>query len=173
MKSALPETARLKILMEAEDPDLQSICSKAGVMLEEALDYLTQKYECAVPRRHGAAYTLGDLLPAVKGKLRDNLRVEIVTLVEGAEPTVAAIDLKPMLDALSLIAQTRNVMGAHFNTLSFELLDADAMKFAKQVEQLADALVCPEHGWPSREKSGSYWENGGGTRRLHPLRKPS
>lgn len=173
MKSALPETARLKILMESEDPDLQAICSKAGVMLEEALDYLTQKYECAVPRRHGAAYTLGDLLPAVKGKLRDNLRVEVITPVDGSEPTVAAIDLKPMLDALSLIAQTRNVMGAHFNTLSFELLDADAMKFAKQVEQLADALVCPEHGWPSREKSGSYWENGGGTRRLHPLKKPS
>jgi len=173
MKSALPETARLKLLMEAEDPDLQAISSKAGVMLEEALDYLTQKYECAVPRRHGAAYTLGDLLPSVKGKLRDNLRVEIVTPVEGAEPTIEAIDLKPMLDELSLIAQTRNVMGAHFNTLSFELLDADAMKFAKLVEQLADALVCSEHGWPSRDKSGSYWENGGDTRRLHPLKKPS
>jgi hypothetical protein len=173
MKSALPETARLKKLLEADDPDLQAICSKAGVMLEEALDYLTQKYECAVPRRHGAAYTLGDLLPAVKGKLKDNLRVDIVVPVADAEPTVTSIELKPMLDALSLIAQTRNVMGAHFNTLSFELLDADALKFAKQVEQLADALVCPEHGWPSRDKSGSYWENGGGTRRLHPLKKPS
>lgn len=173
MKSALPETARLKKLLDAEDPDLQAICSKAGVMLEEALDYLTQKYECSVPRRHGAAYTLGDLLPAVKGKLRDALLVEVVVPVEGAEPIVTPIALKPMLDALSLIAQTRNVMGAHFNTLSFELLDADAMKFAKQVEQLADALVCPEHGWPNRDKSGSHWQNGGDTRRLHPLKKPS
>ncbi|MCC6864409.1 MAG: AAA family ATPase [Rhodobacteraceae bacterium] len=173
MKSALPEIARLKKLMEAEDPDLQAICSKAGVMLEEALDYLTQKYECAVPRRHGAVYTLGDLLSSVNSKLRDNLCVEIVIRAEGAEPIIQNIDLKPMLDELFSIANTRNVMGAHFNTLSFELLDADAMKFAKQVEQLVSALVCPEYGWPRSDKSGKYWENGGDTRRLHPLKKPS
>lgn len=173
MKSALPETARLKKLLEADDPDLQAICAKAGVMLEEALDYITQKYECAVPRKHGAAFTVNDLLPAVKGKLREALRVEIVEHVEGDEPKLTTVELKPMLDELGQIFQTRNIMGAHFNTLSFDMLEADAMKFAKQVEQLTDALICPEHGWPSRDKSGSYWENGGDTRRLHPLKKPN
>jgi hypothetical protein len=38
---------------------------------------------------------------------------------------------------------------------------------------LVDALTHPEHGWPSNDKSGSYWRNSADSRRLHPLKKPS
>jgi hypothetical protein len=65
------------------------------------------------------------------------------------------------------------VLGAHFNMLSFDLYPEDGIKFAKLVVQLSDALICPEHGWPGKDKSGSYWSNGGDTRRLHPLKKPA
>jgi recombinational DNA repair ATPase RecF len=172
--SSLPEIGRLKSLLAASQPDPQAICSKAGVILEAALDYLTQKYECAVPRRHGAAYTLGDLLPAVSGKLRDALKVEIRDgITDPAAPPTKTVALKPILDELARIAQARNAFGAHFKAISFEMLDTDAVAFAKQVEQLVDALTHPAHGWPSNDKSGSYWRNSADSRRLHPLKKPS
>lgn len=172
MKSSTPETELLKTMIAASAPDIQGICSKAGVILEAALDFITYKYECRLPRRHVSAYTLGDLFLAISAKLRDALKVDIRVSVDGSEPIVTAVPLKPMLDELAAIAQTRNLLGAHFNPLGFTLPDADAIRFAKQVEQLADALVCPEHGWPSNDNSGSYWRNSGDTRRLHPLKKP-
>ena len=159
----------------AETPtDIQSVCSKAGVILEALLDYLTQKYACAVPRRHGDAYTLGDLLPAISSKLRGALKVEMRDgITDPTAPPINTIALKPILDELTRIAQARNALGAHFKALSFELLDTDAIGFAKEVLELADTLVCPDHGWPSNNKSGSYWRNSGDTRRLHPLVKPA
>jgi energy-coupling factor transporter ATP-binding protein EcfA2 len=172
--SSLPEVDRLRTLLEEAPTDVQAVCSKAGVILEAVLDYLTQKYECPVPRRHGAAYTLGDLLPAISSKLRDALRVELRDGITDANaPPSSTVELKPMLDELTRIAQARNAFGAHFKAISFELLDTDAIGFAKQVLELVDTLVCPDHGWPSNDKSGSYWRNSGDTRRLHPLKKPS
>lgn len=172
--SSLPEVDRLKVLLDESPVDLQAVCSKAGVILEAALDYLTLKYECAVPRRHGAAYTLGDLLPAIGSKLRDALKVEIRDGINDATaPPISIVPLKPILEELSRIAQARNAFGAHFKAISFELLDIDAIGFAKQVLLLVDALTHPEDGWPSNDKSGSYWRNNGDSRRLHPLKKPS
>ncbi|HOY79367.1 MAG TPA: hypothetical protein PLN33_16240 [Hyphomonadaceae bacterium] len=86
---------------------------------------------------------------------------------------MSEIALKPILDEITKIAQARNVFGAHFKAISFEMLDTDAVAFAKQVEALVDALTHPNHGWPSNDNSGSYWRNSGDTRRLHPLKKPS
>ena len=172
--NSLPEIQRLKSLLDVSPHDLQAICGKAGVILEAALDYLTQKYECAVPRRQGAAYTLGDLLPAISGKLRDALRVDIRDgITDPAAAPTSTIALKPILDELARIAQARNAFGAHFKFISFELLDTDAVGFAKQVLLLVDTLTHPQDGWPSNDKSGSYWRNSADSRRLHPLKKPS
>lgn len=171
LTGSIPEIARLKTLLADPDPDIQAISGKAGVILEALLDFLTLKYGCAVPRRAGGSYTLGELLPTVNGKLLAALKVEALDPA-GGTPT-ATTELMPIIDQISDIAQTRNVMGAHFNTLSFELYPQDGIKFAKLVEQLADTLICPDHGWPNKDKSGSYWNNGGDTRRLHPLKKPA
>lgn len=172
--TSLPEIELLRARLAETPTDIQSVCSKAGVILEATLDYLTQKYACSVPRRRNEEYTVADLLSSIKGKLRDALAVEMRDGV--ADPTAPAsstVALKPMLDELTRIAQARNALGAHFKTLSFELLDTDGIGFAKQVLELADALVCPDHGWPSNNNSGSYWRNSGDTRRLHPLNKPA
>lgn len=172
--TSLPEVELLRTRLAETPTDIQSVCSKAGIILEALLDYLTQKYACAVPRRHGDAYTLGDLLPAISSKLRDALKVEMRDgITDPTAPPINTIALKPILDELTRIAQTRNALGAHFKALSFELLDTDAIGFAKEVLELADTLVCPVHGWPSNNKSGSYWRNSGDTRRLHPLIKPA
>jgi len=166
----IPEIARLKILLVDPNPDVQAITSKAGVILEALLDFLTLQYGCAVPRRQGNAYVLSDLLGAVNGKLLMALKTE--ALDSAAGQVVATIQLKPVLDELAEIAQARNVLGAHFNSLAFDLYPPDGIRFAKLVETLSDALVCPDHGRPMKD-TGSYWRNGGDTRRLHPLKKPS
>jgi hypothetical protein len=170
----LPELDLLKGLLAQTPPDTQSICSKAGVILEHALDYLTLRYECRVPRRSGNPYTLGDLLSAIDKKLREALCVEIRDgLKDKGAAATKNIKLKPILDELSRIAQVRNALGAHFKSISFELLDQDAIGFATLVVQLVDALSHPDHGWPTNDSSGSYWRNNGDSRRLHPLKKPS
>jgi recombinational DNA repair ATPase RecF len=174
LTSTLPEVERLRALLAQESIDAQSICSKAGVILEAILDYLTLKYGCSVPRKSGEAYTLGDLLPAIKGTLRDALVVEIRD--KTADPNnvaVTTVKLKPMFDELSRLSQIRNAAGAHFKAIAHELPDTDAITFSKQVLDLVDTLIHPEHGWPSNDGSGSYWRNSGDSRRLHPLKRPS
>lgn len=172
---SIPEIQRLRVLLEdTSTPDLQSICGKAGVILEAILDFLTRQYSCMVPRRFGdERYTLGDLLPAVDRKLRQALRVEILKGEdENGKPIYVSIDLKEIIEKIDSIARARNIFGAHFNTLSFELLDNDALDFGQAVLELADILIDPDNGWPRHNKSGSYWETSGETRRLHPLQKP-
>ena len=163
----IPEVDRLASLLSAESQDVQAITSKAGVILEQALDHLTRKYECRMPR-HDRGYTLGDLLDAVSGKLRTALKVERRT----GDDKVEIVELGPILDRLKGLSAARNVLGAHFNVLAQQLTGHEGVEFAEQVLRLADALVCPEHGWPTNDKSGSYWKNSGDTRRLHPLRAP-
>ena len=173
LTKSVPDIEKLRVALSESPPDVQIVCSKAGVVLEAVLDFLTLLYGCRVARRVDANYTLGDLLPAVDKKLRAALRVE--HRHEDAAGVVSYLDkhLAPHLDKLESIAQARNVFGCHFNTSSFGLPDNDAMAFASEVFALAEALVDPEAGWPRSNKSGSYWATTGETRRLHPLQKPS
>lgn len=171
---SVPEVERLRALLADPTPDPQAVCSKAGVILEAALDFLTQLYECSVPRKLEPRYTLGELLPAIRGKLRQTLRVEVQSGRDAhGTPTYTSVPLLPMLDELQRIAQTRNVVGCHFNAISFDLLDVDALAFGQKVLDLIEALADPAAGWPRNDKSGSYWANAGETRRLHPLKQPS
>ncbi len=78
-----------------------------------------------------------------------------------------------MLDELQRIAQLRNVLGAHFNELSFDLLDSDALNFGRCVHDLAEALTDSESGWPQSRASGSHWATKNDSRRLHPLTRPT
>ena len=170
---SIPEVARLHALLQDTSPDHQAICAKSGVILEAILDFLTQLYECSVPRRAGNQYTLGDLLPAIDSKLRKALRVEHRHEDITGNVTYQPRMLEPHFAELVRIAQVRNVAGCHFNALSFELLDSDAIAFGTQVLALAHALIDHEAGWPRNGKSGSYWTTANDTRRLHPLKKPS
>jgi hypothetical protein len=173
LAGSIPEVVRLRALLADPNPDVQAVCGKAGVILEALLDFLTLKYGCAVPRRVGGAYVLSDLLGAVNGKLLAALKSETLDHSVSGAPVVTVTELKPILDEIAKLAQARNVMGAHFNAVAFDLYPIDGLKFAKLVEQLSSTLICPDFGWPNKDKSGSYWNNGGDTRRLHPLKKPA
>lgn len=171
LTGSTPEIARLKTLLASDDPDVQAITGKAGVILEAILDFLTLKYGCAVPRKPGNTYVLNDLLSAVHGPLLTVLSADLVDVDSTGAETVTSVSVRKILDDIKAIAQTRNVLGAHFNALAFDLYPHDGIRFARLVEQLADALICPDHGWPTKD-TGSHWRNGGNTRRLHPLKKP-
>ena len=171
LTGSTPEIVRLKVLLASDDLDVQAITGKAGVILEAILDFLTLKYGCAVPRKPGNTYVLNDLLSAVHGPLLTALSADLVDVDSTGAETVTSVSVKKILDDIKAIAQARNVLGAHFNALAFDLYPDDGIRFARLVEQLADALICPNHGWPTKD-TGSYWKNGGNTRRLHPLKKP-
>lgn len=170
---SIPDVERLRVLLVETPPDAQLVCAKAGVILEAALDFLTQLYECSVPRRPNGLYTLGDLLPSVDKKLRNALQVEVLSVDSAGVSSYQARSLTPILDELIRIAQVRNVFGCHFNALSFELLDSDALGFGLKVLELIETLADPDAGWPRNPKSGKYWANSGETRRLHPLQQPT
>lgn len=171
-----PDIERLRALLAETPPDPQLVCAKAGVILEAILDFLTLLYECSVPRRPNGLYTLGDLLPAVRGekKLKQALKVDVHKGFDASGlPIYDSVLLGSFFDELHRIAQARNVFGCHFNNIAFTLLDSDAIGFGKQVLDLASVVVDEQIGWPRSNKSGSYWATAGETRRLHPLQKPS
>jgi hypothetical protein len=170
---SIPDVERLRLLLTETPPDPQLVCAKAGVILEATLDFLTQLYECSVPRRAGDAYTLGDLLPAINKKLRAALQVEVQVVDSSGAASYQTKSLAPILEELIRVAQVRNVFGCHFNTLSFELLDSDALGFGQHVLELIESIADPDAGWPKSDKSGKYWANAGETRRLHPLQQPT
>lgn len=170
---SIPDIERLKTLLAENPPDPQLVCAKAGVVLEAALDFITQLYECHMPRKQDYRYTIGDYLPAIDKKLKTALRVEVASNDDKGAVSYTSINLSPIIDELMRIAQARNIFGAHFNELSFVMLDSDALDFGKQVLHLIEALVDKENGWPRSSKSGSYWATHKETRRLHPLKRPA
>jgi len=168
-----PDVTRLHTLLAEDPPDPQLVCAKAGVVLEAVLDFLTQLYECSVPRRAEQHYTLGELLPAIDRRLRAALRVEILEGTdENGNLLYRNVPLVDIMEELMRISQARNVFGCHFNSIAFELLEDDAVRFGQLVAALVAALTDPEEGWPKNGKSGTYWATKGETRRLHPFKKP-
>lgn len=172
--ATLSDVERLRTLLAESHPDPQLVCAKAGYILEAALNFLTIQYECPVPRKPDDRYTLGDLLPGIGKKLRATLRVEHLSGTDGnGEAVYATKEVGPLLDELTRIAQARNVFGCHFNEVSLDLLDSDAIAFGGAVLNLIDALTDPATGWPKNKRSGQYWATSGNTRRMHPLVRPS
>jgi ABC-type molybdenum transport system ATPase subunit/photorepair protein PhrA len=169
---SVPEVGRLRALLVAPEPDPQQVAAKAGIILEAILDFITLQYECPVPRKADGLYTLGDLLSALDKKLKKALRIEIKENDAAGASIYRSQQLEPLLDELRRIAQVRNALGAHFNKLSFELKNSDALDFGATTLKLAELVIDEERGWPRRNKSGSYWETSGDTRRMHPLTKP-
>lgn len=171
---SVPDVERLKQLLAETPPDPQLVCSKAGVILEAALDFITQLYECPVPRRQGGAYTLGDLLTAIDKRLRQAFRIEVLAGRDAANvPIYKTANLGPLLDELTRIAQARNVFGCHFSEISFDLLESDALGFGQQVLQLMELLTDKEAGWPRNDRSGEYWATAQETRKLYPFKRPT
>lgn len=168
----IPRIEVLRSHLEKSPPEAADICACAGVTLEGILNFLADQYECSVPRRRGKP-GLQDLLHSIKGKLRTALRIEFHDGVTAGGSTASPVALGPMLENIEKLANARNVMGCHFNEIASHLNPADAVEFGELVLKLAEALIHPDHGWPTSDKSGEYWSNSGKSRRLYPLKQPT
>ena len=150
--------------------DRQVVASKAGIILESLLDFLTLKYRCSVPRNPSGDHTLGELAQGIDSKLAKELRSRRPP-TKGAAKTETA--LKPLIDAATEQGWVRNTVGCHFNSLGIEVTDGEVKAFGNQVLGLADTLICPYcHTLPTKRPSGSFWQCGCGELELVPLVYP-
>ncbi|MBC6952184.1 hypothetical protein DWB58_30085, partial [candidate division KSB1 bacterium] len=162
--------AELEKIIGQPNFNRESAASKAGVILESLLDFITLKYRCAIPRNARNEYTLGDLASGVDSKLAKELRTR--------KPVVAAgqkleIQLKPLINAATASQWIRNCVGCHFNLLGSEVPDVDVRSFCQNVMDLSSNLICAFcETLPTRRPSGSYWQCKCGELELYPLIYP-
>lgn len=150
--------------------DRQVVASKAGIILESLLDFLTLKYRCSVPRNPSGEHTLGELAQGIDSKLAKELRSRKPPAKGEAK---AETPLKPLIDTATEHGWVRNTVGCHFNSLGSEITDSEVRSFGNQVLRLADTLICPYcHTLPTKRPSGSFWQCGCRELELVPLVYP-
>ncbi len=150
--------------------DRQGAASKAGIVLESLLDFITLKYRCAIPRNARNEYTLGDLVGGVDSKLGKELRCRKPSTTG---ETKTDVSLKPVFEAATASQWIRNSVGCHFNPLGSEVCDSDVKDFCQNVLTLASHLICDDcETLPTRRPSGSYWQCKCGNLELYPLIYP-
>lgn len=160
----------LKLAFEQPVLDRQAMASKAGIVLESLLDFITLKYRCSVPRNAQNEYTIGDLAFGIDSKLSKVLYCRKPT---GAKPVKADIALKPLIEAAISAHWIRNCVGCHLNAIGSEISDGDIRSFVKNVIALAETMICEScGGLPIRRPSGSFWQCTCGNLELHPLVRP-
>lgn len=164
----LTAVAELRIIISQTQIERQSAASKAGIVLESLLDFITLKYRCKIPRNTRNEYTLGDLVGGVDSKLAEKLHCHRPATGGGKEE----VPLRPLLDASTASDWIRNTVGCHFNPLGSEVSDHDVRSFCTNVLILADHMICSCNTLPTRKPSGSYWECHCGQLELHPLVYP-
>ena len=160
----------LKAIISHSKFDRQVLSSKAGIVLESLLDFLTLKYRCAIPRNARNEYTLGDLAFGIDSRLGKELRSRRPETTAAGK---ADTPLKPLIDACTAEQWVRNSVGCHFTPLGSEVTDNEVRKFSQSVIALAGELICESCKMlPMRRPSGSYWQCKCGALELYPLIYP-
>jgi recombinational DNA repair ATPase RecF len=152
--------------LQAAPFDRQIVASKAGVLAESLLDWLTQIYECSLPRRRGGSYTLGDLSGGVK-RLSKQLVIRRPAAENDGE--IEEIRMQPLIDAITEQAWIRNQVGAHFNLSGADAADADVRLFAENVARLASTLACGHCGGLAQKPRGTHFACGCSKTQMLPL----
>lgn len=138
--------AELATALHAMPFSRQAVASQAGILLENVLDGLALAYGCGLPRKHGNAYTLGELLNGTS-KLLKKATVKRLDRDAHGHPAVpetwTEIKMDALFQDLNILAFIRNEVGAHFNPAGTDLADADVRAFGQAALELAQALACP------------------------------
>ncbi len=159
----------LKVILAGPRFDRQVAASKAGIVLESLLDFVTLKYRCSVPRNARNEYTLGDLAGAVDAKLGKELRCRKSAAVGFPKTDVF---LKPILETATASQWIRNSVGCHFSSLGSEVCDGEVKDFVEAVLGLASHLICNAcKTLPTRRPVG-FWQCRCGQLELYPLVYP-
>lgn len=160
----------LRVALTTSRFDRQVAASKAGIVLESLLDFITLKYRCSIPRNARNEYTLGDLVGGVDSKLGKVLYCRKPNTAGGPKTEVP---LKPLFDTATSSQWIRNSVGCHFNSLGSEICDGEVKDFGKAVLDLAAHLICDDcKTLPTRRPAGLYWQCKCGQLELYPLVYP-
>lgn len=152
--------------LQASPFDRQIVASKAGVLAESLMDWLTMMYECPLPRRRGGNHTLGDLCNGVK-RLAKSLVIRRPAGDGDAE--VEEIGLSPLLNAITELTWIRDQVGAHFSLKGADVADADVRLFAQNVAALATTLACRHCGSLAQRPKGTHFACGCAKTQMLPL----
>lgn len=152
--------------LEASPFDRQIVASKAGVLAESLFDWLTQVYECPLPRRRGGNYTLGDLCNALK-RLSKHLVIRRPAAGDGA--AVEEVSLLSLFNTITELTWIRDQVGAHFSLRGADVSDADVKMFAQSVARLATTLACPRCGGLAEKPKGTHFACGCANTHMLPL----
>ncbi|HKQ72919.1 MAG TPA: AAA family ATPase [Blastocatellia bacterium] len=152
--------------LEASPFDRQIVASKAGVLAESLFDWLTQIYECPLPRRRGGNYTLGDLCNGLK-RLAKQLVIRRPT--DADDTSAEEVSLLSLFNAITELTWIRDQVGAHFSLRGAEVSDADVKMFAQSVAKLATTLACPRCGGLAQKPKGTHFACGCARTMMMPL----
>jgi recombinational DNA repair ATPase RecF len=149
--------------------DRQLVASKAGILLEGLLDRLSRQFLCRLPLKSDHSYTLSEYSGGFNNRLRSLLRVE----KKKSDEAVDIISFGEKIVGCTEQTWVRNQVGCHFNVSGMEISDTDVKEFGNRVLDIAITIVCNNCGeYPSRKKSGSYWECRCGETHMFPLSAP-
>ena len=156
--------------LKAPSIDRQVIASKAGIQLENILDFLTLQYHCKLPRQLDPNYTLGAFWSGVSSKLAKQLKTRNTPEHPGDR---VETDMQPILDGLMEKTWIRNAEGCHYRSVPSEVPDTEVKWFAEEVVKLSKQLICKDcKSFPMKRPSGSYWQCACGKVELYPLVEP-
>jgi len=174
MKLCLDE---LRQVLAGTPFDRQAVASKAGIFLENMLEFMARVYACKLPLTSQTGYTLRELTDCFGSKLLKVLKTERIAVQKDAsgqdQTTGTSVPLEPIIAQIKGLAAVRNQVGCHYNYEASNVTDAEVEELGKLTITLGEALVCSEGGdLPSRNRSGSYHESKSGKVRLHPFKLP-
>jgi len=155
----------------------QNVAAKAGILLESVLDFVNRSYEGRLPLKHTPGYTLRELTDGLPGKFLRLIRVVRITEKAAGDKVVlvpSEVLVEPIIVRIKGLAALRNQVGCHYTEIGALCSEAEVREFGEVALELAEALVCPVNGdFPTKDKSGAYWESRSGKVQLHPLRQPA
>ena len=94
----------LRHTIKANPFDRQIVASKAGIFLENMLEFMARLYECRLPITSDTGYTLRQLTDCFNSKLLTLLKAERISVVKDAngqdQATVQTIPLEPIITSI-------------------------------------------------------------------------
>jgi hypothetical protein len=141
--------------------DRQVTASRAGILLEVILDYVSLQYRCRVARSHDGDHTLGELLDGTDSLFK---KIEIYRPeLDGsgqacAPPKYLKSGPAVVFAQIRNLAFLRNQIGAHFNVAGTTISDADVKEFADLTVKLAEAVSCATCGQVPGKKTPAHFQ---------------
>lgn len=104
----------------------QIIASQAGLTLELLCQKLSVSLSVSIHRKANDKYTIGDLWPGIKAKLK---KVSV---------------LQSLLDDIDRELIARNMLGCHANEFALSMSDSEIMSFANNILKFYQMVYCQE-----------------------------